>query len=194
MKIFLVMDRSELGESAAAAVGKWIGQTPCEMRVFSVVHPKDLHNMEDSSTLANTAESREERREAAELVQPGLYGPIAPIRPRVHHRLVEYKSQAVERACREREAYLRTVLRRTIPSAVPTFEVELGEDVAAAIMSAADAYGADMIAMGTHGHSVVHHPFLGTVPERVTRDARIPVLLVGPAALEAATPKQRIAV
>ena len=41
--------------------------------------------------------------------------------------------------------------------------------------------------MGTHGRSVIRHPFLGSIPEQVTRDALVPVVLIGPRLLESAT-------
>lgn len=54
----------------------------------------------------------------------------------------------------------------------------LGQRVAATIVEHANATGADLIAMGTHGRRGVEHFFLGSVAEGVARRARVPVLLI----------------
>ena len=53
---------------------------------------------------------------------------------------------------------------------------------AAAIVKAAREQGADLIAMGTHGRTGLRRLFLGSVAERVMRDAPVPVLTVREAA------------
>ena len=47
-----------------------------------------------------------------------------------------------------------------------------------AIIDAADANGADLIVMGTHGHGALMHVMMGNVAERVVRMAPCPVLTV----------------
>ncbi len=49
---------------------------------------------------------------------------------------------------------------------------------AASIIRAADAAGADMIVMTTHGRSGLGRPVLGSVAEAVLRGTRCPLLLV----------------
>jgi len=46
------------------------------------------------------------------------------------------------------------------------------------ILRCASDIGADMIVMGTHGHTGIEHLLLGSVAERVVRGARVPVLTV----------------
>ena len=46
------------------------------------------------------------------------------------------------------------------------------------IVEEAEAMGADLIAMGTHGRTGLAHLFLGSTAERVVQDARCPVLTV----------------
>ena len=46
------------------------------------------------------------------------------------------------------------------------------------IVEAAQAAGADMIVMGTHGHSGLAHVLLGSTAERVVRKAPCPVLTI----------------
>lgn len=42
----------------------------------------------------------------------------------------------------------------------------------------AEASGADLIVMGTHGRAGLSHMFMGSVAERVVRTAKVPVLTV----------------
>ncbi len=51
-------------------------------------------------------------------------------------------------------------------------------DVAPAILKEADEIGADVIVMGTHGRKGLAHLLLGSVAEKVIREARVPVLTV----------------
>lgn len=46
------------------------------------------------------------------------------------------------------------------------------------ILREADAWGADLIVLGTHGRSGAQRFFLGSVAEKVLRTSRVPVLLV----------------
>jgi nucleotide-binding universal stress UspA family protein len=52
------------------------------------------------------------------------------------------------------------------------------------IMEHAEAIHADLIVMGTHGRSAVEHMLLGSVTEKVVRQAGCPVLTIRPEALE----------
>jgi len=55
------------------------------------------------------------------------------------------------------------------------------------IINAAEAAGADLIVMSTHGRSGLHHLLLGSVAEHVIRAAHCPVLAVREAARSPAT-------
>lgn len=46
------------------------------------------------------------------------------------------------------------------------------------ILKAADRLKSDLIIMGAHGKGILSHTFLGTVPDKVLRRSRIPVLVV----------------
>lgn len=73
-------------------------------------------------------------------------------------------------------------------------EVELGvEDIAQCIERIAAEWHADLIVMGTHGRRGVRRLVLGSVAERVLRNAHRPVLLVPARAVEPAadTPDAR---
>ncbi len=51
-------------------------------------------------------------------------------------------------------------------------------DPAMVIVEEAQARGADLIAMGTHGHGVLRHLLLGSTAERVVQHANCPVMTV----------------
>jgi nucleotide-binding universal stress UspA family protein len=57
-----------------------------------------------------------------------------------------------------------------------------GHNPAPPILSCAESMNADLIVMGTHGHSGFERLLLGSVTEKVLRKARCPVLTVPPAA------------
>jgi nucleotide-binding universal stress UspA family protein len=51
-------------------------------------------------------------------------------------------------------------------------------DAVTYILGCADATGADLIVMGTHGRGGLAHAFLGSTAEGVLRHAKVPVLVV----------------
>ena len=58
------------------------------------------------------------------------------------------------------------------------WDVEVGSgDPADAILHAAQEHQADLIVMGTHGRTGLAHVFLGSVAEKVVRQASCPVLV-----------------
>jgi len=46
------------------------------------------------------------------------------------------------------------------------------------ILTTADELNSDMIILGAHGKGILKHTFLGTIPEKVLRRSRRPVLIV----------------
>lgn len=46
------------------------------------------------------------------------------------------------------------------------------------ILTTADELNSDMIILGSHGKGILKHTFLGTIPEKVLRRSRRPVLIV----------------
>jgi nucleotide-binding universal stress UspA family protein len=53
-------------------------------------------------------------------------------------------------------------------------------DPAAAILHEIDALGIDLVVMGSHGRTGWRHAIMGSIAERVVREARCPVLIVRP--------------
>src|SRR5574340_619134 len=80
---------------------------------------------------------------------------------------------------REAEAQLHKFAEESVGEPRPDFGIQVVEALPVdGIMSAAANLGADLIAMGTHGRSGLNRFMLGSVAERVIREANIPVLTV----------------
>jgi nucleotide-binding universal stress UspA family protein len=84
------------------------------------------------------------------------------------------KEQALQKM---EAAFLRAVAGRDWPADKrPKFEVREGLPPAVEILYTAAKEKIDMIIMGTHGRRGVPHLFLGSVAERVIREAPCPVI------------------
>ena len=83
----------------------------------------------------------------------------------------------------ESEKYLREIQARLQAEGLKTSIAVTGGPVADAILDYADAIGADLIAMSTHGRSGVARWLIGSVADRVVRGSPVPVLLVRPTAV-----------
>lgn len=107
----------------------------------------------------------------AQSLEPPLYFTVAQI------AALEGQLRRARRAAR---AYLEGFAGRQMPPALPrSFEV-VEADPAAAILAAAQAPGAGLIVMGTHGRTGLTRIRLGSVTESVLRQSHIPVVTVGP--------------
>ncbi|MBL4622398.1 MAG: universal stress protein [Immundisolibacteraceae bacterium] len=82
----------------------------------------------------------------------------------------------IEHADKRLEQLCRNEIRNDLDVAT---EITEGEP-ALAIVRVAQQERADLIVMGTHGHSGFRHLVLGSRAERVVRQAGCPVLTVGP--------------
>lgn len=88
---------------------------------------------------------------------------------------VEEMNQNLVQAARERlESLCR---KRPLPRPVLECLVRLGH-AHSEIRDTAQAMGADLIILGTHGHTGLRHVLLGSTAERVVRQAACPVLTV----------------
>lgn len=85
----------------------------------------------------------------------------------VHERLSESAQLAVERACERLDA-----------AGVPHESSVRDGSAHRSILAAADDTAADLILMGTHGRTGVGRVLLGSVTERVVRNADAPVMTV----------------
>jgi nucleotide-binding universal stress UspA family protein len=98
-----------------------------------------------------------------------------------------------ERRARARE-YLDGVAAGLSSRAVDV-DVEIRDAIspATAILQASVEFGADAIAMATHGRSRLSRPAVGSVSDKVIRAAGVPVLLVPSRAVEASRPRRGMA-
>jgi len=69
------------------------------------------------------------------------------------------------------------LLHKSLPDVKMRVVVQHG-DAYEATLSCATAESADMIVMGTHGHTGIKHALLGSTAEKVVRLSKIPVLTV----------------
>lgn len=91
---------------------------------------------------------------------------------------VDQSVQPAERlALREAKAYLQRVQRDLIREGFNVQTTVLPCDPIRAILFAAEAHGADLICMSTHGHSGLRHVLLGSVAEAVMGRSITPVVL-----------------
>jgi universal stress protein A len=81
------------------------------------------------------------------------------------------RREVLERFARQHFAALMSGLRVSL-------EVDMG-DTAQAIVDKAEAVGADLIVMATHGRTGIDHILIGSITEQVLRHARCPVLSLG---------------
>jgi universal stress protein A len=73
---------------------------------------------------------------------------------------------------------LEKLAQQHLPSDVPYRIVIRTGDPARLIMQVAEEIGADLIVMPTHGHRGIVHMMMGSVAERVVREAKRPVLTI----------------
>jgi len=75
---------------------------------------------------------------------------------------------------------LKALARKEVGNAAPvTTAVRTGKPHQEILLEA-EAVGADMIVMATHGHTGVEHMLFGSTAERIVRNSRCPVLTVRP--------------
>lgn len=110
--------------------------------------------------------------------------PPPPIGPRVRIEAPETDGDAQERLRAAAESYLGGVadrLQQPTSRRVRT-SVQLTDSTAGGILAHAEASGADLIAMSTHGHGRLTRTLLGSHADKVLRAANVPVLIHHPPA------------
>jgi nucleotide-binding universal stress UspA family protein len=73
---------------------------------------------------------------------------------------------------------LRRMCAKVSPSVQVDLQVQEAERVHRAILAEQAAIGADLLVLGTHGRSGVRHMLLGSITEKVIRNAGCPTLVV----------------
>ena len=91
-----------------------------------------------------------------------------------------YYSRLFERAEQEAKGRLHNAAHQLQQDGVRTEELVISGRADAEITEAADRLGCNLIAMSTHGRSLLGRGILGSVADRVVHTARIPVLTITP--------------
>jgi nucleotide-binding universal stress UspA family protein len=99
-----------------------------------------------------------------------------------HGRVVAYADQETESLSSQGLDYLRGLEVHFV--GVPAESVVRFGDPVPQILDEAEAFGADLIVVGTAGRSGIGRVLLGSVAERVFGKATVPVMLVRPATTE----------
>ena len=84
-------------------------------------------------------------------------------------------SDLIERAAKEK---LKDIVRDYVPAEVRYEVLACVGDAAGGVLMAAKNVGADLVVIGTHGRKGLSHLVLGSVAEKVIREAPCPVLAV----------------
>jgi len=120
-----------------------------------------------------------------EVVQPVLSSTLVPQSLLAPASAKDEIKRAQEAAARE---YLEGVAGRVKSAHVRVrVRVDFSGNVAAAILEAARAEGADLVALCTHGRSGLRRLALGSVADKIVRASAIPVLLFRPPTGEASS-------
>lgn len=105
---------------------------------------------------------------------PYQLGPDTVVIPDAAGAPISLKQYAIQSA----EAHLTDLIARLAKDgATATASVVIGSPVDE-ILRAIDTHRANLIVMGTHGHTGLRHLVAGSVAERVVRSSKVPVLTV----------------
>ncbi len=110
-------------------------------------------------------------------VMPGseLPSPLMPHFTRERRTQKDHAKLAAELTTRLRSLIPQEAKERGIRSDAAILE---GRDVAATVCQEAERYGADLICLGSHGHSGLAAAVLGSVAQKVVSNSRKPALIV----------------
>lgn len=98
---------------------------------------------------------------------------------------IAYDHEALHHALQEQAQTIVTGAQATLKAQgidasadVLAVSVEHGVDIPSTIEAEAEAWGADLMVIGTHGRRGLRRLLLGSVSEQLIRQSRLPVLLV----------------
>lgn len=166
MRVLAALDDSELADEVVEALAPWLSAAGAEARLMMVwdsrqAHPETPTHPPDLIVSDPVVTSDSWARAPVDYTQ----------------QRTERRGQMIQRIRNERIASLRSLGERHLSGSFDV-EIEGSDDVPQAILEAADDYGADMIAIGTHGRTGLRRVLGGSVAEEVIRQARIPVFVV----------------
>ncbi len=164
MKALIPLDGSEAARSVLPTVRRFLEALPgVEIYLFTVLDPRSVQG-----AVTHYAEEQPP-------LSPGGSGPaIASPLPRV----IESHGEALGRVGTETREALDAIARTEFPGVPAVCDAEWSRHPAEAIRARAEAIGADVVVMATHGRSGLSHVVLGSVTEEVIRICGRPVLVV----------------
>lgn len=97
-----------------------------------------------------------------------------------YHKLMEERSgETIEKIKKRLREFTRREVKDTQKHEERVSSILVHEgDAVDEILKTAERLKSDIIIMGAHGKGILSHTFLGTVPDKVLRRSRIPVLVV----------------
>ncbi len=180
MRILIALDGSDIGETAAAAIGAWSHSSSIDFDLLSVVHPDDIHGKLEHAISGKFIEPEDTEPGHIPMISASQYGDSSTVVDNPMPETVEYRGQALVRARSEREDYLHAIASHYLRDRPSSVHVEFSEETAKTIVEIAKTLGVDAIAMATHGRSGVRRVLMGSVAEEVVRQSSLPVVLIGP--------------
>lgn len=150
-----------------------------------ILHPTDMgthagHVLRHVFATTRAHGARLKLLHVIEPISPATLNVVNAMIPSDSPRLEELRRQGVHMLQQQLHEQLETFYRQELPEeASASIDLLIAEgSPAAAILQTAKAQNADLIAMGTHGHSALGDIMLGSVAHKVLHRATIPVLLV----------------
>jgi nucleotide-binding universal stress UspA family protein len=168
MRVALALDGTETGMRALAATASWLQTTNAELVVIHVLKEDEAHETARGSKFTHALTPYGmSSGQSLNVVEP-ITG------------LAEDRSQAIARVRSEWIEKLKDEVAAQVPGLAATAVVHVSDHVADAIVESAREANAEVIVVGTHGRTGLSHAILGSVADRVVREATVPVLVVGP--------------
>lgn len=168
MRVALALDGSETGMRALAATASWLRTTAAELVVIHVLKEDEAHETARGSKFTHA------------LTPVGMSSgqSLNAVEPLTG--LAEDRSQAIARIRTEWIDRLKAEVATHLPGIPAAAVVHVSDNIADALVESAREANAEVIIVGTHGRKGLSHAILGSVAERVVREATVPVLVVGP--------------
>lgn len=163
MRILIALDDSEQAQGVTDALAPWLKETNAEVHVISVV---DMSHVRAAS-----------KGGAPTFQATPAFGGISRTQP-PGPQAAETHGQALERVHTEREEALQALVGASLEGLNANVHVLSDDETAKAIAKHALEINADMIAVGTHGRSGLSRALMGSIAERVIREAEMPVIVV----------------
>ncbi len=169
MRIVVTSDGSPLSERAIAVLAPWVRAWGAETWLLSVVDPRESHDV-----LSEPGRPAAPAKGLA--TAPSLGGAQISPAPTVSVS----RGQELEAARTATEDALRDLAQRYLDGVDVRVRATFGEDAAEAIAAFVREEKPDFVALSTHGRSGLSQALLGSTASAVVRQAKVPVIVVGP--------------